>query len=79
MSTVAIEPVSGSAPQRCITGIAGLDDILMGGLPRHHLYLVRGRAGTGKATLGVQFLLAGALRKAISVVKKRSGRREADR
>jgi circadian clock protein KaiC len=59
MSKAAIEPISESDPQRCATGIAGLDDILMGGLPRHHLYLLRGGAGTGKTTLGLQFLLAG--------------------
>src|SRR6187551_1022752 len=42
------------------TGIAGLDDILRGGLPRDRLYLVEGDPGTGKTTLGLQFLLAGA-------------------
>ncbi len=31
----------------------------MGGLPRNRLYLVRGGAGTGKTTLGLQFLLEG--------------------
>lgn len=47
------------APQ-ITTGIAGLDEILMGGLPRRHLYLVEGNSGTGKTTLGLQFLLEGA-------------------
>ena len=42
------------------TGIAGLDDILRGGLPRDRLYLVEGDPGTGKTTLGLQFLLEGA-------------------
>jgi circadian clock protein KaiC len=41
------------------TGIAGLDDVLYGGLPSRHLYLVEGNPGTGKTTLGLQFLLAG--------------------
>lgn len=41
------------------TGIAGLDDVLNGGLPARHLYLVEGTPGTGKTTLGLQFLLAG--------------------
>lgn len=41
------------------TGIAGLDDVLAGGLPRRHLYLVEGDSGTGKTTFGLQFLLAG--------------------
>lgn len=41
------------------TGVPGLDDILRGGLPRGHLYLVEGDAGAGKTTLGLQFLLEG--------------------
>ena len=42
------------------TGIAGLDDILNGGLTPERLYLVEGTPGTGKTTLGLGFLLAGA-------------------
>lgn len=45
--------------QRAATGIAGLDDILGGGLPVHRLYLVRGTPGVGKTTLALQFLLEG--------------------
>ena len=45
---------------RVSTGITGLDDILGGGLPTSHLYLVDGEPGTGKTTLALQFLLAGA-------------------
>jgi circadian clock protein KaiC len=44
---------------RLKTGIAGLDDILHGGLQSGHVYLVEGDPGTGKTTLGIQFLLAG--------------------
>jgi circadian clock protein KaiC len=43
-----------------LTGIAGLDDVLNGGLTPHRLYLVEGTPGTGKTTLGLGFLLAGA-------------------
>ena len=46
-------------PDCATTGIAGLDEILGGGLSRSHLYLVQGAPGTGKTTLGLQFLLAG--------------------
>jgi circadian clock protein KaiC len=56
------EPTAGETlrgPHRVQTGIAGLDDILGGGLPEGHLYLVEGDPGTGKTTLGLQFLLAG--------------------
>jgi circadian clock protein KaiC len=45
---------------RASTGIAGLDDVLGGGLPVNHLYLVEGNPGSGKTTLGLQFLLEGA-------------------
>lgn len=40
-------------------GIPGLDDILNGGLQRRRLYLVRGKPGTGKTTLALQFLRCG--------------------
>ena len=41
------------------TGIEGLDEILRGGWPARHLYVVEGSPGAGKTTLGLQFLLAG--------------------
>ena len=55
MSTVQGE-VSGIAS----TGIAGLDDILGGGFTRNRMYLIEGVPGSGKTTLGLQFLMAGA-------------------
>jgi circadian clock protein KaiC len=42
------------------TGVAGLDDILCGGLSKGRLFLVEGSPGTGKTTLATQFLMAGA-------------------
>lgn len=45
------------------TGISGLDDVLAGGLPRNHIYLLQGEPGVGKTTLALQFLLEGVRRK----------------
>lgn len=44
---------------RASTGIAGLDEVL-GGFARDRLHLVEGSPGTGKTTIALQFLLAGA-------------------
>ncbi len=44
---------------KAATGIPGLDTILEGGFPRHWIYLIQGVPGTGKTTLGLQFLLEG--------------------
>ena len=52
-------PASQSA--LCITGISGLDYILHGGFPRHHLYMIQGDPGVGKTTLALQFLQSGAM------------------
>ncbi len=42
------------------TGVAGLDDILVGGLSPGHVYLLEGSPGTGKTTIALQFLIEGA-------------------
>ena len=41
---------------RCSSGCAGLDDVLGGGLPSGHFYLIEGEPGTGKTTLALQFI-----------------------
>ena len=48
-----------ATPSQCSTGIAGLDAVLHGGLPRDRLYLIDGSPGVGKTTLALQFLLEG--------------------
>ena len=58
------------------TGVAGLDMILGGGLPARRLYLLDGSPGTGKTTLALQFLLAGAARGAPALYVTLSETRE---
>ena len=41
------------------TGIAGLDEVLYGGLTANRLYLIEGVPGSGKTTLAMQFLMEG--------------------
>lgn len=45
---------------RAGTGIQGLDLVLAGGFARNRLHLLEGSPGTGKTTIALQFLLAGA-------------------
>jgi circadian clock protein KaiC len=52
--------VVASFAERASTGLAGLDEMLGGGLPRSSTTVVQGATGTGKTLLGLQFLLAGA-------------------
>lgn len=42
------------------TGIAGLDNVLGGGLTKERLYLLEGDPGAGKTTIALQFLVEGA-------------------
>ena len=44
------------------TGVAGLDDVLGGGLTANRLYLLEGAPGAGKTTVAMQFLREGAAR-----------------
>lgn len=44
---------------KAATGIAGLDEVLAGGLSRGSVFLLEGEPGAGKTTVAVQFLLEG--------------------
>jgi circadian clock protein KaiC len=44
------------------TGVPGFDDVLSGGYAANRAHLIEGRPGSGKTTLGLQFLLEGVKR-----------------
>ncbi len=52
--------VSSRTLSRAHTGIPGLDHVLEGGLAQNRLHLLEGTPGTGKTTIALQFLMAGA-------------------
>ncbi|HEU4635298.1 MAG TPA: ATPase domain-containing protein [Edaphobacter sp.] len=58
MDTLPVRPRA-AGQTRLHTGVEGLDNVLDGGIPAGHLYLVEGDPGTGKTTLALQFLLQG--------------------
>ena len=62
MVRVDAEALDANLDVRASTGVAGLDSVLGGGLPQGHLFLLEGEPGSGKTTMGLQFLLAGAAR-----------------
>ncbi len=45
--------------ERIPSGCAGLDEVLDGGFPAHHFYLIEGNPGAGKTTLALQFVIEG--------------------
>src|SRR5216683_2362852 len=45
--------------QRASSGIPGLDEVLLGGFLAENVYLIQGNPGSGKTTLGMQFLMEG--------------------
>jgi circadian clock protein KaiC len=58
--TIPIQDRAPSSEERLSWGIAELDQMLAGGVFARSTTLLRGAAGSGKTTLGLQFLLAGA-------------------
>ncbi len=60
--TKLTQPTGSASPglPKCSTGIRGLDEITLGGLPRGRPTLVCGGPGCGKTLLGMEFLVRGA-------------------
>lgn len=62
-STVpGLRPEAPPGVAKAPTGIAGLDELTSGGLPRGRPTLICGGAGCGKTVLGLEFLVRGATR-----------------
>jgi circadian clock protein KaiC len=57
----ASQPTSKALP-KAATGIQGLDEITLGGLPSGRPTLISGGAGSGKTLFGLEFLVQGATR-----------------
>src|SRR5438874_8130069 len=64
MKMIKVKANSGLQRERtlpkCPTGIAGFDEITLGGLPKGRPTLVCGGAGCGKTLFGIEFLVRGA-------------------
>src|SRR5580658_5985295 len=56
----AAAPKAPERLEKALTGIAGLDEVTFGGLPRGRATLICGSPGCGKTMLGVEFLVNGA-------------------
>ena len=54
------EKFYGFDPERVKTGILGLDEVLHGGIPWGNLVVIAGGPGSGKTSLGLQFIYEGA-------------------
>lgn len=60
MDEIAHDASPSATFRKAPTGIAGLDEITLGDLPRERVSLVCGGVGVGKSLLAMQFLVAGA-------------------
>ncbi len=54
-------PVKAKGILKISTGIKGLDSILNGGFPKHRNILLRGKPGSGKTIISIEYLYRGAL------------------
>jgi len=56
-----LEIPSSGAISKTLTGISGLDEITLGGLPSGRPTLICGEAGSGKTLFSIEFIVKGAL------------------
>jgi circadian clock protein KaiC len=63
-----VEAVASSSDARALTGVARLDEMLGGGVPRGYSVLVAGPSGSGKSILAASFLAEGARRGETGVI-----------
>jgi len=59
MAQIAPRKPAAASLSKCPTGITGLDEVTLGGLPRGRPALVCGAAGCGKTLLSVEFIVRG--------------------
>jgi circadian clock protein KaiC len=59
---VNIRPITKTYTGKLSTGIKGLDEIFGGGFPKASVTMVAGGSGTGKTTIGLHFIVEGAVR-----------------
>ena len=67
-ATAAATTVREQPASRLTTGVAGLDELLGGGIPAGDTVLVSGASGTGKSVLATQFIAAGVGRSERAVI-----------
>jgi len=70
-------PDAGHDRPKVPTGVAGLDEVLRGGVPRGAMTLLVGGPGTGKTMMGMEFLVRGAMREEPGILLTFEEREEA--
>jgi len=60
-SKMQLEKQSSGAISKTLTGISGLDEITIGGIPTGRPTLICGEAGSGKTLFSIEFIVRGAL------------------
>ena len=62
--SLTLQKIRAGQPDEALaaTGVPGLDDLLLGGIPPGRSIVISGVSGSGKTTLGLQFIVEGARR-----------------